>query len=78
MALSGRKVAIASPDAPFPFIARSPVLAGEIRIKVDRDALARYGLNAEDVLAVVKNGIGGGEFFQRKPSARWPPWWSVA
>ncbi|MGN6328800.1 MAG: hypothetical protein ACTHL5_07660 [Rhodanobacter sp.] len=40
--------------------------------------MARYGLNAEDVLAVVKNGIGGGEFSQRKPSARWPPWWSVA
>ena len=31
----------------------------QVRIKVDRDALARYGLNADDVLAVVKNGIGG-------------------
>jgi len=31
----------------------------QIRISVDRDALARYGLNADDVLAVVKNGIGG-------------------
>ncbi|MEP7185667.1 MAG: CusA/CzcA family heavy metal efflux RND transporter [Rhodanobacter sp.] len=31
----------------------------QIRIKVDRDALARYGLNADDVLTVVKNGIGG-------------------
>jgi cobalt-zinc-cadmium resistance protein CzcA len=31
----------------------------QIRIQVDRDALARYGLNADDVLAVVKNGIGG-------------------
>lgn len=31
----------------------------QIRIRVDRDALARYGLNAQDVLTVVKNGIGG-------------------
>jgi heavy metal efflux system protein len=31
----------------------------QIRIRVDRDALARYGLNADDVLSVVKNGIGG-------------------
>lgn len=31
----------------------------QIRIRIDRDALARYGLNADDVLAVVKNGIGG-------------------
>ena len=31
----------------------------QIRISVDRDALARYGLNADDVLAVVRNGIGG-------------------
>jgi cobalt-zinc-cadmium resistance protein CzcA len=31
----------------------------QIRIQVDRDALARYGLNADDVLTVVKNGIGG-------------------
>ncbi|NID14519.1 efflux RND transporter permease subunit [Luteibacter yeojuensis] len=31
----------------------------QIRIEVDRDALARYGLNAEDVLTVVRNGIGG-------------------
>ncbi len=31
----------------------------QIRIRVDRDALARYGLNADDVLTVVKNGIGG-------------------
>lgn len=31
----------------------------QIRITVDRDALARYGLNADDVLTVVKNGIGG-------------------
>ena len=31
----------------------------QVRIKVDRDALARYGLNADDVLTVVKNGIGG-------------------
>ena len=31
----------------------------QVRIAVDRDALARYGLNADDVLAVVKNGIGG-------------------
>lgn len=31
----------------------------QIRVQVDRDALARYGLNADDVLAVVKNGIGG-------------------
>ncbi|MBA8885771.1 efflux RND transporter permease subunit [Dokdonella fugitiva] len=31
----------------------------QIRIQVDREALARYGLNADDVLTVVKNGIGG-------------------
>ncbi|HEX7915793.1 CusA/CzcA family heavy metal efflux RND transporter [Rudaea sp.] len=31
----------------------------QIRIAVDRDALARYGLNAEDVLTLVRNGIGG-------------------
>jgi len=31
----------------------------QIRIEVDRDALSRYGLNAEDVLAVVRNGMGG-------------------
>ncbi|KLD63898.1 efflux RND transporter permease subunit [Dyella japonica] len=31
----------------------------QIRVSVDRDALARYGLNADDVLAVVRNGIGG-------------------
>jgi cobalt-zinc-cadmium resistance protein CzcA len=31
----------------------------QIRIDVDRDALARYGLNADDVLTVVRNGIGG-------------------
>ncbi len=30
----------------------------QIRIKVDRDALARYGLNADDVLTVVRTGIG--------------------
>ncbi|MGN6481422.1 efflux RND transporter permease subunit [Luteibacter sp.] len=31
----------------------------QVRIEVDRDALARYGLNAGDVLTVVRNGIGG-------------------
>ena len=31
----------------------------QIRVRVDRDALARYGLNADDVLTVVRNGIGG-------------------
>jgi cobalt-zinc-cadmium resistance protein CzcA len=31
----------------------------QIRIQVDRDALARYGLNADEVLTVVKNGMGG-------------------
>lgn len=30
----------------------------QIRIKVNRDQLARYGLNADDVLSVVRNGIG--------------------
>ena len=30
----------------------------QIRIQIDRDALARFGLNAEDVLTVVRNGIG--------------------
>ncbi len=31
----------------------------QIRIKVNRESIARYGLNAEDVLTIVKNGIGG-------------------
>jgi cobalt-zinc-cadmium resistance protein CzcA len=30
----------------------------QIRIKVDREALARFGLNADDVLTVVRYGIG--------------------
>ena len=30
----------------------------QIRIQVDRSALSRYGLNADDVLTVVRNGIG--------------------
>ncbi|QWT19706.1 CusA/CzcA family heavy metal efflux RND transporter [Bacillus sp. NP157] len=31
----------------------------QVRIAVDREALARYGLNAQDILTVVRNGIGG-------------------
>ncbi len=31
----------------------------QIRIAVNRDALARYGMNAEDVLTIVRNGLGG-------------------
>lgn len=31
----------------------------QIKIRVNREALARYGLNADDVLTVVRNGIGG-------------------
>ncbi len=31
----------------------------QIQVRVDRDALARHGLNADDVLTVVQNGIGG-------------------
>jgi len=31
----------------------------QIKVQVDREALARYGLNADDVLTVVRNGIGG-------------------
>ena len=31
----------------------------QIRIKIDRDALARYGMNADDVLEVVRTGLGG-------------------
>lgn len=30
----------------------------QVRIRVDREALARYGLNADDVLTVVRTGIG--------------------
>jgi cobalt-zinc-cadmium resistance protein CzcA len=30
----------------------------QIRIRVDREALARYGLNADDVLTIVRTGIG--------------------
>ncbi|MCB1631486.1 MAG: efflux RND transporter permease subunit [Pseudomonadales bacterium] len=30
----------------------------QIRIRVNRDALARYGMNADDVLTVVRTGIG--------------------
>ena len=31
----------------------------QIRIAVDRDEMARHGMNAEDVLTVVRNGLGG-------------------
>jgi len=31
----------------------------QIRIQVNREQLARYGLNADDVLTVIRNGIGG-------------------
>ncbi len=31
----------------------------QIRIEVDRDELARHGMNAEEVLTVVRNGLGG-------------------
>jgi cobalt-zinc-cadmium resistance protein CzcA len=31
----------------------------QVRVSVNRDAVARFGLNADDVLTVVKNGIGG-------------------
>jgi cobalt-zinc-cadmium resistance protein CzcA len=30
----------------------------QVQIRVDREALARYGLNADDILAVVRTGIG--------------------
>ena len=31
----------------------------QIKVAVNREALARYGLNAEDVLTIVRNGVGG-------------------
>ncbi|HQR54199.1 MAG TPA: efflux RND transporter permease subunit, partial [Burkholderiales bacterium] len=31
----------------------------QVRIQVDRDELARHGMNAEEVLTVVRNGLGG-------------------
>jgi len=31
----------------------------QVRIEVDRERLARYGLNADDVLTIVRSGIGG-------------------
>ena len=31
----------------------------QIRIEVDRDELARHGMNADDVLTIVRNGLGG-------------------
>lgn len=31
----------------------------QLRIRVDREALGRFGLNAQDVLTVVRHGIGG-------------------
>jgi len=31
----------------------------QIRIQVNRDEMARHGMNAEDVLTVVRNGLGG-------------------
>ena len=31
----------------------------QIRIRVNRDELARHGMNAEEVLTVVRNGLGG-------------------
>lgn len=35
--------------------------APQLRIDIDREAASRYGLNIEDVLAVVRDAIGGGE-----------------
>jgi Putative silver efflux pump len=31
----------------------------QIRISVNRDEMARHGMNAEDVLTIVRNGLGG-------------------
>jgi heavy metal efflux system protein len=31
----------------------------QIRIRVDRDELARHGMNSEEVLTIVRNGLGG-------------------
>ena len=31
----------------------------QIKIEVDRDELARHGMNAEEVLTIVRNGLGG-------------------
>ncbi|WP_133500040.1 efflux RND transporter permease subunit [Cognatilysobacter terrigena] len=31
----------------------------QIRIRVNRDEMARHGMNAEDVLTIVRNGLGG-------------------
>lgn len=31
----------------------------QIRIEVDREALARHGMNADEVLSIVRNGLGG-------------------
>jgi cobalt-zinc-cadmium resistance protein CzcA len=31
----------------------------QIRIRVERDEMARHGMNAEDVLTIVRNGLGG-------------------
>lgn len=31
----------------------------QIRVSVERDELARHGMNAEDVLTIVRNGLGG-------------------
>ncbi|RYD61276.1 MAG: efflux RND transporter permease subunit, partial [Verrucomicrobiaceae bacterium] len=31
----------------------------QIRIRVDREEMARHGMNAEDVLTIVRNGLGG-------------------
>ncbi len=33
----------------------------QVRIEVDREKLARYGLNADEILAIVRNGIGNDE-----------------
>ncbi len=33
----------------------------QVRIEVDRARLARYGLNADEILAIVRNGIGNDE-----------------
>tara|TARA_R110002073_G_scaffold67393_2_gene167959 strand:+ start:10819 stop:13962 length:3144 start_codon:yes stop_codon:yes gene_type:complete len=35
--------------------------APQLRISVDRDAISRFGLNVEDVLAVVRTAIGGSQ-----------------
>jgi cobalt-zinc-cadmium resistance protein CzcA len=58
--LSARaKQALAGVDGVADLSLEANVGKPQIRIEVNRDELARHGMNAEEVLTVVRNGLGG-------------------